>query len=108
MEREDSLIANFKEFYGTAKRSFETGDFTVAYTLFYKALVTVADILVFKKRGIIPRNHKHRFEVLPYVDMELLGALSGMFEDYTKTYSSRMSQDDCKDIMETVEKYVLV
>ncbi|MBR9689745.1 MAG: hypothetical protein GOV01_02540 [Candidatus Altiarchaeota archaeon] len=105
MEREKILEDNFKEFYSSAVTSFEGGHFTTSYILFFKALVSLADLSIFHKRGIIPRNHKQRFEILNYIDLGLKNDISRFFKEYTKTYSSKMVEEECREIKQVVEKH---
>ena len=91
MEREEALIRNFREFYDEAVDASNKGRFTSAYILLFKALIAIADLLIFRKKGIIPKNHTQRFNILPYVNPELMAEISSFFEEYTNAYSPGFS-----------------
>ncbi|HDR53803.1 MAG TPA: hypothetical protein ENN60_04030 [archaeon] len=104
MEREKLLEANFREFHSDAIRAMAEGHFTSAYVLWFKALVALTDLKVFRQKGVIPRNHIHRFEMLTFIDPELKHALSDFFREYTEAYSSQMTQRKCEEVKAVAEK----
>jgi hypothetical protein len=105
MEREVLLKDNIKEFYSDACDSQKKKNFTSAYILFFKALVAISDLEIFERKGNFPKNHSERFDLLTFIDPELKNYLSYFFQDYTQSYTSKISFEKCRELKEIVEKY---
>ena len=61
---EQILLENTKEYTEFALGAFQQGKFNSATTLYFKALVALCDLYLFRKEGIIPSSHSQRFKIL--------------------------------------------
>ena len=76
-----------------------------SYILLFKALTAAADAIILESRGLIPKNHRQRFELLPYIEPELALRLSESFEEYTKAYSMSLKEEAVLELKMVVEEY---
>ena len=105
MERDEVLVMNIREFFQEAGDGASKGRFTAAYILLFKALSAIADLTILRKKGIIPKNHTQRFNVLPFVDPGLMNRLSEAFEEYVNAFSKQISKESFDGLKEVVKRY---
>lgn len=61
--REKILRENLQEYLEQAEQAFLSQKNNTAATLFFKAICAAADLYLFRKAGLVPSSHTHRFNL---------------------------------------------
>ena len=101
---EDSLKKNIKEFIDAAEDELMKGRYNIAATSYFKAIVTLCDLKIYRLRRILPKNHSERFIFLRTFFPKAYKVVSSLFNTYTKTYNLRLSRKDAILFKKNVEK----
>ncbi|MDD3175210.1 MAG: hypothetical protein PHU51_01925 [Candidatus Nanoarchaeia archaeon] len=109
-EREQILIQNYEEYYSFALDAYNKQKYNSATTLFFKALVSLCDLFLFRKEGQIPSSHTNRFRSLEKYP-EVYEIVDRDFPFYQDSYTARMDKDiaellknDVEDVKSIVDK----
>jgi len=105
-ERELILLGNAKTFLKSAKIIYDTGDFTSASTLYFKALFSILDLIIFRDKGEIPKDHSERFRTLEKDYTSLYVILDKIYPDYRNAYNSKINKQTCDRVKENVERII--
>ena len=103
-EKENILIENFKEYYSLWIGAFIKEKYNTATTLFFKAIVTLSDLFILRKEGIIPSSHSNRFRILEEKYQEVYKIVDRDFPFYQNSYTNRMDKETAELLKEDVEK----
>lgn len=104
MTIESDLIENFKEFYASAAESLNNGRFNSATDSFFKALVVLCDIAIYRRLRILPSNHTERFNILQVNFTSFYQIVDGLFGIYRRSYTIRMKKENAERIKKGVDK----
>jgi hypothetical protein len=106
MEIEEIFLINIKNFKNSAELVFKTKDFTSSTILYFKTLFAVLDLIIFKDKKRVPKDHTERFRILEidYKDYYLL--LDKLYPKYRESYNMIISKEDCEIIKQNVEKLI--
>ncbi len=105
-ERELILLDNAKTFLKSAKIIYDTGDFTSASTLYFKALFSILDLIIFRDKREIPKDHSERFRTLEKEYASLYIFLAKLYPDYRNAYNSKINKQTCDRVKEDVERVI--
>lgn len=105
-ERELILLNNARTFIKSAKIIYDTGDFTSASTLYFKALFSILDLIIFQDKADIPKDHSERFRILEADYNSLYIILDKLYPDYRNAYNSKINKQTCDRVKENVERIV--
>ncbi|MEK6893691.1 MAG: hypothetical protein AABX07_05830 [Nanoarchaeota archaeon] len=105
-ETEKSLINNIKNFTSSASKIYEVKDYTSATILYFKALFSILDLIVFRKKGFIPKDHSERFRILEKEFSEFYLIADKYFPIYQSSYTRSIEKEVCDEIKENVERII--
>jgi hypothetical protein len=100
---EEAIKKNYQEFLEIAAYSFQKKKFNASVTLYYKALVELCDLQLYRKTGKLGANHNERFELLQQYSSELYLIASKLFRFYRDSYNKEISETIAKLVKEEVE-----
>lgn len=103
-EKEAILAKNIKEFYTEANAAMQRKAYNSATSLFFKALAVLADWLILKKEGFIPKNHAERFRILQMKYPEIYQILDKDFPAYQESYTLTLTKEIAEVIKGDVRK----
>ena len=106
MDQLGILIKNLKEYLGYANEAYEKGSYNTAVTLFFKALIAVCDIEIFRKTKIIPSSHESRFRMLEQRFPFLYRIADKDFPFYTDSYRLTLTRRIADMVKADVEKLI--
>ncbi len=114
MTIQDGLKSGIIEFEQSAREEEAKGRNRAAATLYFKAIATVCDYVIYQKLRKIPDNHAERFRILESHFILLYRVIDSIFSTYLQTYRSGISQEQmemmkdafrkAKKLAESVEK----
>lgn len=102
---EKDLKLNFKEFLESAEQELQSNRYNAAVTSYFKAIVILCDLRIYKDKRLLPKNHTERFLFLKMHFKEVSEELSKLFNLYTDSYNLRMNREDAVLLKENVEKF---
>ena len=109
--REKILLENLQEYLEQGEQAFLHQKYNTAATLFFKAICAAADLYLFRKAGIIPSSHTHRFNSAEVKYPHLYQILEKDFPFYQDSYTRKISKeavevlrDDAYRIKELAQK----
>ncbi len=106
MEQLDVLYGILKEYFNNAMEAYEKENYNTAITLFFKALVTICDIEIYKKNKTVPYSHDSRFSILRERFSHLYRIVDRDFPFYTDSYRLAISKRLTDLVKEDVEKLI--
>ena len=106
MDEKSQLLANLKEFLGSAKSELATGNYNSATTLYFKALATHGTLLVLGRYGVTPKDHEERFRYLELIDKKLVDLMKNVFSVYRRSYNLRLSKKEAEGVAKEVENAI--
>jgi len=98
------LLDNFKEFLESAERDLQEKRYNPAISSYFKAIAILCDYMVYKERGLLPKNHRERFLFLELNFKEAHDLISPLFKEYTDSYNIRIQKEKVLRLKESVEK----
>lgn len=101
---EKDLLRNFVDFLNSGEDELKKQRYNPAVNSFFKAVVIYCDLKIYKKTGMLPKNHQERFLLLETHFPEAYKIVSGSFKKYTDSYNLRMEKADVLLVKEDVEK----
>lgn len=84
---------------------YETGDYTGAFILYFKALLAVCDYGLLKAGYGVPKDHSERFHALEKRFPDVYAQLDYLFRFYRQTYSTTVKKSVCDEAAKSVEVY---
>ena len=102
-EREKILIDNFREYYLLGIEVYKQGKYNSATTLFFKAIVALCDLYIFRKEGSIPSSHSSRFRMMEERYPELYVIADRDFPFYQDSYTKKMDKEAATLLKEDAE-----
>lgn len=94
----EELLKNVEEFLESGEDNLKKKRFNAAVSDFFKAIVILADYLIYKEIKIIPKNHNERFSLLKKYFKEIYEKISDLFDTYTKSYNLRLGEKEANII----------
>ncbi len=103
-ERESILSENLEEYFDGANQAIKNKKYNTATTLFFKAICSATDLLIFKKEGIVPSSHNHRFRIIQDKYIEIYKILDRDFPFYQESYTKKMNKEAAEVLMEDARR----
>lgn len=103
---EKILIKNLKEYFSEAERTFKEGKYNTAVTLYFKCLVELCDLVLWRKTRRIGISHSLRFRMLERKIPYLYRIADSIFSYYRNTYSKIIPKEHAKEVRENVIKSI--
>ncbi|NQV09471.1 hypothetical protein HQ529_06495 [Candidatus Woesearchaeota archaeon] len=103
-EIEKDLYLNFKDFLKSGNDELEKKRYNPAVSSYFKSLVILCDLKIYKERGLLPKNHSERFLFLKTHFQDIYKLLSPLFKDYRDSYNLRLTKEDASKLKENVKK----
>ncbi len=85
--KEESLTKSVKEFYSEGNLALIRDSYNSAASLFFKALAVLADWIILRDKGFIPKSHTDRFRILEQDYLEIYELLDQDFPVYKNSYT---------------------
>jgi hypothetical protein len=102
-EKEKILHENYEEYYSLGLEAYQKEKYNSATTLFFKAIVTLCDLFIYKKEKILPSSHTNRFRILEkYKDIYLI--VDRDFPFYQDSYLNKMDKDTAELLKDDIEE----
>jgi HEPN domain-containing protein len=101
---ENDLNANIEEFLESAEADLAKGRYNSAVSSYFKAIATLCDLKIYELRRVLPKNHSERFLFLKISFPSAYKIVSGLFNEYTKTYNLRLGKKDALLFKENAKK----
>jgi uncharacterized protein (UPF0332 family) len=98
------LFANFYEFLESAEKDLQEKRHNPAISSYFKAIAILCDFVIYKERGLLPKNHRERFLFLELHFKEAHNLISPLFKEYTDSYNIRIQKEQVLRLKECVEK----
>lgn len=98
------LAKNIKEFYSEGNNALQRSAYNSAASLFFKALAVLADWLILRKEGFIPKSHTERFRILELKYPEIYQVLDKDFPAYQESYTISLTKEKAEVIKGDVRK----
>lgn len=103
---EEILKENVRKFMSSANLVYQVGDFTSATILYFKALFSVLDLIIFNKIKRIPKDHTERFRILEENFPIFYNLIDKLYPDYRSTYTHNLNKSDCDRVKNNVERII--
>jgi hypothetical protein len=103
-ERKEILEENYQEYFELAKDAFEKKKFNAAVTLFFKAIVAGADLLLLEKEGQIPSSNTSRFRITQNSYPEIYNILDKDFPFYQDSYTKKMDDETAEVLFDDAKR----
>ena len=105
MDEKEALLANnVKEFYAEGNNAMKRKAYNSATSLFFKALAVLADWVILRKEGFVPKSHADRFRILEQKYPQIYELLDKDFPAYQESYSISLTKEKAEVIEKDVQK----
>lgn len=98
------LMDNFRDFLNSAERDLQEKRYNPAISSYFKAVAILCDYVIYKERGLLPKNHRERFLFLELRYKEAFDLISPLFKEYTDSYNIRIQKEKVLRLKESVER----
>ena len=88
----EELLENVEEFLESGEENLLKKRYNVAVSDFFKAIVILADYLIYREIKVMPKSHNERFSLLNKYFKEIYERVSELFKTYTKSYNLRLNR----------------
>jgi hypothetical protein len=106
MAIEDVLARNLAQYRRWGDKAYDADDLNTAVTLYYKALVAISDMIIYRKTGLVPSNHTERFRLMRREYPELYEVLDRDFAHYRDSYHLEIRREVVEVVRADVERFV--
>ncbi|MFH1682519.1 MAG: hypothetical protein ABIA37_01860 [Candidatus Woesearchaeota archaeon] len=103
-EIKQDLLDNFKDFVESAERDLQEKRYNPAISSYFKAIAILCDLMIYKEKGLLPKNHRERFLFLEINYKEAYDLISPLFKEYTDSYNLRIQKENVLRLKESVER----
>ncbi len=103
-EKKEILKRTAREYYQSGKEELLKGRNNSAVVLFFKSLVSLADLYLLVKTGSTPSSHSERFAIAKEKFPDIYNLLDKDFPFYQDSYNILMSKELAEVIKEDAEK----
>ena len=90
---DEDLLKNVQEFLESAEIDLDGKRYNPAISSYFKAIVILCDYVIYKERGLLPKNHRERFLFLEIHYLEAYNLISPLFKEYTDSYNLRIQKE---------------
>ena len=91
--KREILENNSKEYFSSGEEDFRKEKYNSAVVLFFKALISLADLYILQKTGETPSSHNERFRIAQESFPEMYDLLDKDFPFYQSSYIQIMSKE---------------
>ena len=103
-EIEKDLLKNFVDFLNSGDDELKKKRYNPAVSSFFKAMVIYCDLNIYRKIGVLPKDHQERFLFLEMHFLKAYKMVSEAFKKYTDSYNLRMEKADVLLVKKDVEE----
>jgi len=103
-QKESILEKTAREYYVSGNEELSKKRNNSAVVLFFKSLVALVDLYIYKKLKITPSSHNHRFSIVKEKFNDIYNLLDKDFPFYQDSYNILMSKELAEVIREDAEK----
>jgi len=100
MDKEEILIKAGKEYFYSGEDEFKKARFNSAVVLYFKALISFADLFILQKTGESPSSHNDRFKITKLKFLEVYNLLDKDFPFYQSSYVQILTKELAEVIKE--------
>ncbi|MEA3515419.1 MAG: hypothetical protein U9R34_08120 [Nanoarchaeota archaeon] len=108
MNQKEILLKNIAEFIKEAKEAAINKSFNSSVTLYFKALVVIADYHILVNEGSIPKNHTERFNILRTKYRLIYEILDKDFPIYQNSYRIALGKSYCEVLENDTKKLIAI
>ena len=101
---EDEMKKGIDEYIQAAIEDEERARKRAATIMYFKAIGTICDYIIYSKLKKVPDNHNERFRILENHFPELYSILNGLFPIYQQTYRSDINTEQLEMIKNGLRK----
>lgn len=98
-------MKNAEEFLESAEENFKKERYNACVSDYFKAIVILADYLIYGEIKRVPKNHNERFYLLKRYFGDVYGRVSVLFKTYTESYNLRLGIKDAKEVRKYAEEF---
>ena len=91
--KKEILKNNAKEYFSSGEEEFSKEKYNSSAVLFFKALISLADLYILQKTGETPSSHNERFRIAQENFSELYDLLDKDFPFYQSSYIQAISKE---------------
>ena len=92
-EKEIILENNAREYFNSGEEELKKKRYNSAVVLFFKCLISLADLYILKKTGEVPSSHTKRFRILQEKFPEEYNLVDKDFPFYQDSYIQSMTKE---------------
>ena len=104
MDQLSEFENSFIELYESAELLINSSKFKSAVILLSKALFALADYILFREYGKIPKSHSDRFRALERKNPGIYTVIDKVWSKYIDTYSKPSSEESFELLRESIVK----
>ncbi|MBS3080221.1 hypothetical protein J4221_02010 [Candidatus Pacearchaeota archaeon] len=101
----EELLKNAEEFLESGNENLKKERFNADVSDYFKAIVILADYLIYVEIKIMPKNHNERFPLLKTYFKESYKDISELFDIYTKSYNLRLEKKDADKLKKYANEF---
>lgn len=101
---EDVLKSNINEYFRQAKIAERDRAYNSAVVLYFKAIASLVDLLIYTKEFIAPSNHTERFRILKKRYMDIHSIVDKDFQIYQQSYRIKLTQEHVEVMKNDIKK----
>lgn len=92
-EKKGILENNAKEYFESGEEELKKKRYNSSVVLFFKSLISLADLYILKKTGKVPSSHTERFRILQEKFPEEYDLIDKDFPFYQNSYIQSMTKE---------------
>ncbi|HIH37453.1 hypothetical protein J4460_03740 [Candidatus Woesearchaeota archaeon] len=98
------IIEGFKEFFLEGEQAEQNEHYRAAASNYYKAIVQIARLLIWKKTGKVPKNHQEIFLFLKINFQEVYDIINPLFRIYQDSYERSLTKEEVSHLKDGINK----
>lgn len=104
MNKDEILIKTAQEYFQSGKEEFSKKRYNSFVVLFFKSIIALADLHIFKKIGETPSSHNDRFKITKEQFSDIYNLIDKNFPFYQDSYNIMMTKELAEVMKEDAEK----
>lgn len=108
MKQDDVVIEVTKEHVVSGIGDEKNKRYNAATSSFFKALVGLCDVFIFKKTGRFPENHTERFSQLEKQNERIYKIVRRLFRTYRYSYIRLIAREEVRSVRNGIKNVIKV
>lgn len=106
MKQEDVIIEVIKQHVLSGIENEKDKRYNAATSSFFKALVGICDVIIYKRLGRLPDNHTERFELLEENYERVYKIVRMLFRTYRDSYTRLISKEEVRRVRNGIKNVI--